>query len=97
MENNNEKRLSFPQRYWLLLCILVAILSPVLVHYLNVGARQYNYKEATERRPPNGNDSGTGERNVNAGAQNVNGNDTSRIAAPAQNGQGGAKPGSGGH
>lgn len=44
----NEK-LSFPQRYWLLLCILVAVLSPIIVGWLNAAAHHVIYKQAVEQ------------------------------------------------
>jgi hypothetical protein len=47
MDNVNNKQLSFPQRNWLLLCIIVAILSPLVVHLLQSGANSKNYNEAT--------------------------------------------------
>jgi hypothetical protein len=47
MDNVDNKRLSFPQRNWLLLCIIVAILSPIVVHLLQSGADSKNYNAAT--------------------------------------------------
>jgi hypothetical protein len=47
MDNVDNKRLSFPQRNWLLLCIIVAILSPIVVHLLQSGAQEKNYNSAT--------------------------------------------------
>ena len=44
MENTNRD-LSFPQRNWFLLCVLVAILSPLIVHWVQVGA----HKEARQQ------------------------------------------------
>jgi hypothetical protein len=41
-------KLSFPQRYWLLLCILVAIISPIVVNWLNATADRVAYRQATE-------------------------------------------------
>jgi hypothetical protein len=49
----NEK-LSFPQRYWLLLCIVVAIFSPLVVQWLNAEARHVAYKQASDHPPVNG-------------------------------------------
>ena len=44
-------KLSFPQRYWLLLCILVAIISPIAVNWLNAAADRVAYRQATEVKP----------------------------------------------
>jgi hypothetical protein len=73
MDNANDKQLSFPQRNWLLLCIIVAILSPLVVHWVNAGARQRVYSQATEVRD-------TANKSVNSGS---GGSDTSnRVASP---------------
>jgi len=50
MENSNNRQLSFPQRNWLLLCIIVAILSPFVVHWVHIAARKRVYHQATEIR-----------------------------------------------
>jgi hypothetical protein len=50
MENANDKQLSFPQRNWFILCVIVAILSPVVVHLISAGARSEAYKQSTEVR-----------------------------------------------
>jgi hypothetical protein len=50
MENSNDRRLSFPQRNWLLLCIIVAILSPLVVHWVHTAARKRVYHQETEIR-----------------------------------------------
>jgi cytoskeletal protein RodZ len=47
MDKVDNKGLSFPQRNWLLLCIIVAILSPIVVHLLQSGAQSKNYNEVT--------------------------------------------------
>ncbi len=52
MENTNKNNLSFPQRNWLLLCILVAIISPLVVHYVGVAARQGSYQQTIDIKPP---------------------------------------------
>jgi hypothetical protein len=52
MENTDTKQLSFPQRNWLLLCILVAILSPLVVHWIQSGARHESYQQSVDTRPP---------------------------------------------
>jgi len=53
MENTNQKGLSFPQRNWFLICILVAILSPLVVHWVQAAAHKEAYKESTEIKPVN--------------------------------------------
>ncbi len=50
MDNADNKNLSFGQRNWLLLCILVAILSPIIVHFIQTGARKEVHRQAVERR-----------------------------------------------
>ncbi len=71
MENANDKQLSFPQRNWFLLCILVAILSPILVHLVRNGARSQAYKQSTEVRA------------ADTAIASPNGSDTSyKVAAP---------------
>jgi hypothetical protein len=50
MENANDKPLSFPQRNWFLLCVLVAILSPLVVNLVRGGARREKYRQSTEIR-----------------------------------------------
>ena len=83
MDNVNDKQLSFPQRNWLLLCILVAIISPILVHLMQTGAQKENYRDAITTPPP---------KNAAAGADtsykmnNPPGNDTSVKAAAGGNG-----------
>ncbi len=47
MENVN-KNLSFPQRNWFLLCVLVAILSPLIVHWVQAGAHKEAYKQSID-------------------------------------------------
>ncbi|HMH21685.1 MAG TPA: hypothetical protein VK563_07910 [Puia sp.] len=51
MEKLNDKRLSFGQRHWFLLCILVAILSPLVVYWVRTGARKEAYKQSVNIRP----------------------------------------------
>jgi len=50
MENTSTK-LSFPQRNWFLLCVIVAILSPLVVHWVQGGARKEAYNESINTRP----------------------------------------------
>ncbi len=53
MENRSIEKLSFPQRNWLLLCILVAIFSPLIVHWVQAAAHKEAYRESKEIRPVN--------------------------------------------
>lgn len=50
MENTSTK-LSFPQRNWFLLCVIVAVLSPLLVHWLTSHADRTNYENAVNGKP----------------------------------------------
>ena len=50
MENTDNKNLSFPQRNWFLLCVVVAILSPLVVHFLQAGAQKESYKQSIDIR-----------------------------------------------
>lgn len=52
VDTENEK-LSFPQHYWLLLCIVVAIFSPLAVNWLDAAAHHMAYKQATESTSAN--------------------------------------------
>jgi hypothetical protein len=47
--DNISPRLSFPQKNWLLLCIIVAILSPLLVSGITAVTHRKLYKESVER------------------------------------------------
>jgi hypothetical protein len=85
MDNVNDKQLSFPQRNWLLLCILVAILSPILVHLLQTGAQKENYRDAITAPPPKNAAAGT---DTSYKMNNPPGNDTS-----VKTGAGGAAAG----
>lgn len=53
MENTNDRKLSFPQRNWFLLCVLVAILSPLIVHYMGRSAEKEVYKQNMDIKPVN--------------------------------------------
>jgi hypothetical protein len=86
MENTNDKRLSFPQRNWFLLCVIVAVLSPLVVHLLHAGARKHVYDQETEVRDT--------AQNTGPGS-----NDTAnKVASPPTNRPAGAaaKPGGAG-
>jgi hypothetical protein len=48
---NISKKLSFPQRNWFLLCVIVAILSPLVVYWVNGAAHKEAYNQATHIRP----------------------------------------------
>jgi len=50
MENTDNRNLSFPQRNWFLLCILVAIFSPLLVHLLQTRAQKESNKQYNDIR-----------------------------------------------
>jgi hypothetical protein len=56
--NSSNDRLSFPQRYWLLLCIVVAIVSPILVNSLQVLAHRTSYNQAMNQKPVQGGNGG---------------------------------------
>jgi hypothetical protein len=45
---NTDRKLSFPQRNWFLLCVLVAILSPLAVHWLHIGAEKTSYQQSVD-------------------------------------------------
>jgi hypothetical protein len=89
MENANDKQLSFPQRNWFILCVIVAILSPIVVHLVASGARSEAYKQSTEVRAadtatasPNG-ATGPGGTTGSTGTGGAAGSDTSyKVAAP---------------
>jgi hypothetical protein len=55
----DRQELSIPQRYWLVLCILVAIFSPIVVGWLDAAAHHLSYKEATEQRSVSGGSGGS--------------------------------------
>jgi hypothetical protein len=48
MENANDKQLSFPQRNWFLICVLVAILSPLVVHWVTIGAHRVSKQQSLD-------------------------------------------------
>jgi hypothetical protein len=50
MENTSTK-LSFPQRNWFLLCIIVAVLSPLVVHWIQGRADKHNYENSLNMKP----------------------------------------------
>jgi len=54
MEKLNDKRLSFGQRHWFLLCVIVAIVSPLLVYWLRAGAHKESYEQSIHIRPAAG-------------------------------------------
>ena len=51
MDNANDKQLSFPQRNWFLICVLVAILSPLVVNWVTGAAHREAYKESLSKKP----------------------------------------------
>ena len=48
MENVNDKKLSFPQRNWFLMCVLVAVLSPLIVHWITIGAHGVSKEQSID-------------------------------------------------
>lgn len=48
---NTDRKLSFPQRNWLLLCILIAIISPLLVNLIQRAAESESYKQSMHEKP----------------------------------------------
>ncbi|HET6255999.1 MAG TPA: hypothetical protein VFE32_18125 [Puia sp.] len=48
----NERALSFPQRHWLLLCVAVAIISPLLVNGISAEAHHKLHRQSNGS--PNG-------------------------------------------
>lgn len=84
MENTNDKQLSFPQRNWFLICVLVAILSPVVVHWVQAAAHKEAYKESVETRPVNSDNSkGLPPQGGGAAGGTSEGKDTSyKMSAP---------------
>lgn len=54
-----ESGLTFPERHWLLLCILVAILSPLVVHWVQGAANKKNYQQSLEQRTVQGGNGGS--------------------------------------
>ncbi len=51
MENTNDRKLSFPQRNWFLLCILVAVISPLVVNLVHRGVEKESYKQSVHEKP----------------------------------------------
>jgi len=49
MDSAKDKQLTWPQKNWLLLCILVAILSPMITNRIRAGAQRESYKESTHK------------------------------------------------
>ena len=96
----SNEGLSFPQRHWLILCIVVAILSPLLVKSLQALAHKSSYNQAMEQKPvQSGNDGSSpsggavatsdtsrpGSVNAMSPSANKETKDTSyKVAAPPQ-------------
>jgi len=53
MDYSKDRQLTFPQRNWFLLCILVAILSPLVVHWVQAAAHKQSYQQSMEIKPVN--------------------------------------------
>jgi hypothetical protein len=97
---NSNNHLSFPQRYWFLLCLVVAILSPILVNSLQALAHKTSYNQAMDQKPVHGgagglspsggavapgNTSRPGSVNSMGASANRETSDTSyKVAAPPQ-------------
>lgn len=73
VDTGEDKGLNFAERHWLLLCILVAILSPLVVHWVRAAAHRESYHETIEQPVVNG---GVGASSPSGGA--VAPGDTSR-------------------
>jgi hypothetical protein len=87
MDSMKENGLTFPQRHWLILCILVAILSPIVVHALQTMAHKTNYNQAMETKPVQGGAGGLSPSGgaVAAGDSAGSGKDTSyKVPVPPQ-------------
>src|ERR1700742_5045883 len=48
-EENVSASLSFPQRHWFILCLIVAIISPIAVSAIQTMTRKEAYKQSTEQ------------------------------------------------
>lgn len=57
--DTENQRLSFPQRYWLLLCILVAVFSPLAVQWLHAAADRFSYHQAVNHPSVKGGEGGS--------------------------------------
>ncbi|HWB94933.1 MAG TPA: hypothetical protein VG605_23925 [Puia sp.] len=73
VDTGEDKGLNFAERHWLLLCIFVAILSPLVVHWVQGAAHRESYQESVEQKTVHG---GVGGMSPSGGA--VAPGDTSR-------------------
>lgn len=73
VDTGEDKGLNFAERHWLLLCIIVAILSPLIVHWVQGAAHRESYRESLEQPVVKG---GVGATSPSGGA--VAPGDTSR-------------------
>jgi len=55
----NEELLSFPQRHWFLIVIVVAILSPVVFSWVQAAARHRAHQQSTEQPTVHGGSGGS--------------------------------------
>ena len=86
--DTNDRQLTFPQRNWLLLCIIVAVLSPLVVHWVQAAAHHEAYEQSTHIKP-RGNEAGGSNPPAGAPA----GSDTSyKVASPAGSDSAAKKP-----
>jgi hypothetical protein len=74
MENTDNKNLSFPQRNWFLICVVVAILSPIAVHFLQAGANKESYKQSIDIRSTDSSKANDSSYKVASPPDNSNGN-----------------------
>jgi len=78
----NEQRLSFGQRNWLLIAIIVAIVSPIVVGWLQAGRNSQLYNETKEQRPGSIT-SGSPSSGTDTGTVDTTAKDTSyHVASP---------------
>lgn len=61
----NDGGLTFPERHWLLLCILMAIFSPLAVHWISAAAHRESYRQSMDQKTVNG---GVGGSSPSGGA-----------------------------
>jgi hypothetical protein len=59
MPETDNIDLSFPQRHWFLICIFVAILSPVVVNWVGTLAHKEAHSQSVEQTPVKGGSGGS--------------------------------------
>jgi len=65
VDTGEDKGLNFAERHWLLIAIFVAILSPLVVHWVQAAAHRESYHESMDQKPLNG---GVGATSPSGGA-----------------------------